>query len=332
MQVFTLRIFNRLFPSAVCEFFRLAFLLSGMLALILHFGRNPVLAENLSKTFSAAHRDFFHLYSPQETDFKFQYMYNPENKEDGGPGKYDLNNVYAYLELPLLMSKDSFLRVAIDYEMGMYDFSPVNEAPTSTAKDVLHKAAFGFGMGHFFSDNFFLTAMAKPGLYSDFDNDVEMDDIQLHGQARLVYRINPGTELLIGADSSETFEDVSLFPLVGFRAISEDGQLHLSLTAPIEARVAWYFNPRTQIYGLFSISGARYNADSGPTNIELDIQTHNQKLSTGAIYWIGNNISLGLEGGFFIGNEFKFKALNAGQFSGDMDPSAFLALNFGLSL
>src|SRR5262249_21973258 len=89
---------------------------------------------------AAAHGDFFHLLLPDRDDFEFQYMYVPDQSEDGGPGKYDLNSFSLHGEVPLAVSQDSFFRLGGTYSARDYDFRRVPASPADQSSDTLQRA------------------------------------------------------------------------------------------------------------------------------------------------------------------------------------------------
>ena len=280
--------------------------------------------------FTAAHRDFFSLLRPDHADLSFGALYEPEHEEEGGAGSFSLKRFSAAGELLAPLGKELYLRGGMEYGASLYDFDRVGEARTSLSEETFHRAVASGGVGMFLSPNLLLTGVATLGLYSDFDDGVDFDHSALYGNAVLVYRINPGAQLLAGAERSEVFDDTPLFPLLGIRLLSEDGSLHVSLTLPLEARVGWRLTTQSELYARGKIDGDRYHIDVNGE--EIDVAVRDQRVGLGAQLWFGEHVELTLEGGLAVGSEFEFKAVDAGQFLGEMKEAGYLSVELGFAL
>lgn len=278
-----------------------------------------------------SHSDFRYLLEPNRTYSSISYLNEPGTEEDGGPGEYSLQKIQADFSKALELGAESDLLLGATYGARIYDFDSAGAGEAALGTETLHEISLLGGLEHFASESLYLQAHARGGLYSDLSGGVSTDDFNLEGQGMLVYRINPGTAVLLGVEASERFEDYPVFPLFGLRILSSDGSLHINLTAPIEAEVTYSFNTDLSVYGGYWIDGDRYNVDFGGAGGDFDIQVHDRRAGAGLYYWLGEHIRLGLEGGINIGSELTFESPGAEQFSGDLDPSPYLAAGLGLS-
>lgn len=290
----------------------------------------PLIAVAEEPGFSAAHRDFFSLLRPDHADVSFGALYEPEHEEEGGPGSYSLKRFTGAGELLAPLGRDLYLRGGVEYGASMYDFDRVDAARTSLSEETFHRAVASGGAGVFLSSNLLLTGVATLGMYSDFDEGIDFDHAALYGNGMLVYRINPGAQLIVGAERSEVFDDTPLFPLLGIRLLSEDGSIHVSLTLPLEARVGWRLTTQSELYARGKIDGDRYHIDV--QGAELDVALRDQRVGLGAQLWFGEHVGLTLEGGLALGSEFEFKTVDAGQFRGEMKEAGYLSVELGFAL
>jgi hypothetical protein len=279
--------------------------------------------------FQDDHRSFFSLLQLDPSDAKFRYYYQPENQEDGGPGEFDLQEFQAKFEVPLPAGEDFYFRFGMDYGARLFDFQEVQGAGTSESSETLHKAVGSIGAGIFFSENFLLTGAVRLGLYSDFDETPDDDDFDTQGDAIVVYRINPGTQLIAGAARSKAFEDYDVYPLIGFRVRGEDGALHVGLTFPQELRVGYNFSEDFQLYGGVWITGDEYRAGLGGRGDRFNVRIQDRRCGGGVLYWFDDHFNVLFEGGLTLGGEFEFKTENAGQFSDDVDPAGYFSAGVG---
>ena len=286
---------------------------------------------NAGNEMTDKHGDFFRLLLPTKDDVRLQYIYEPEHEEDGGPGKFDLNYFSAQGELPLALSEDSFFRIGGAYSARVYDFEEVRGANTDTDSDTMHLTEVLAGYGIFLSDNILLTGKATLGAYGDFDGGLDSDDFAVHGEALAVFRLNPGAQLLAGARYSEDFDDAPLIPLLGIRLLSEDGALHITLTAPVELRVGYNISSDLELYCQAALHGEKYRISAGRRD-DFNAQVQDRRFGLGIDYWMLSHMKLGLEAGVALGSELEFKTRDPGQFDGDLDPAGYVSASLGFAL
>ena len=281
---------------------------------------------------SIHHQAFFHLLYPDKDAFRLGYEFRPENKEEDGPGEFDLQRFSSSLQLLLALNKDTFIRTGLRYTQGRYDFKTQRFARINTDSEVFHRASLELGWGTFLSDRLLVSASFYPGLYSNLESSPEEEDFQYFAETFVSYQLNPGAQLILGVERNEVFDGESLIPLLGIRLLSQDGSLHLSLTFPREASLHYKYSPQLQLFTGLWIDGAKYRLklDSIPT--AFNAQVHERRVGLGFRYWLGEYLSMGLEGGLNFHQEFEFKINNAGQFTGDLDPTAYLQTTLGLNL
>ncbi|MFN8389289.1 MAG: DUF6268 family outer membrane beta-barrel protein [Bdellovibrionota bacterium] len=284
-------------------------------------------ADNLA----SEHGDFFHLLNQKREDISLDYQYEPDFKEDGGPGKFDMNKFAVAGEVPLEIGSDQYFRIGGAYSARVYDFKEVRGASTSTDSNTLHAANVLAGLGSFVTKNLLVAGDATLGTYSDFDGGLEEEDFRIYGEAEAVYRVNPGAELLAGLRWNEDFDDAPIYPIMGLRLLSEDGKLNISLTAPVELRVGYSIHPDIELFGRVGVAGEEYRISSGSReNFKVHLQE--RRAGLGVNWWLGGHFKLGCEAGVSFGDEFKFKTESPGQFENDLKPGGYLIANAGIAL
>ena len=304
-------------------------LFSVLLGII--FAASPVLASDDAERFVSAHRDFFRLYMPDQTEFKGGYRFEPSREEKDGPNELDLHDFWANLELPFPLTQDTFITFGAGYEMRQYDFNRRDDSVLELDSETLYKVAAPVGVGHFFSPDLLGYGVVSVGGYSNFEGGIKEDDIQVLGRGIMAYRLNAATQLVGGFAVSQDFEDAQLIPLLGLRLMSSDGRVHFILTAPLELKVSYDLDSDFQLYGGGWLSGNQFRVrDVGGE--DFDVQVRDARVGLGLMYWIGDHLSLGVEGGAKVWDEFEFKLEHFDEFEGELDPGAYVQATIGLAL
>jgi len=294
---------------------------------------SPELLAESGGAISERHKDFLKLLYFHKSEISARYEIHTEAEEDGGPGAFDLQQFSLDLDFPVSLSRDTYVSYGGGYHIKLLDFNDVLVAPTFEDDGSLQKVFFKFGMAHFLTDNLLLKGYASIGSYSDTSNSFDVDSIKVFGEGLLVYRLNPGAQLLVGVRSSEDFDDNQVFPIVGLRIQDSDGRFHISLTAPLELKLSFHADKNTEFYGRAWIEGDRFLVEKGPLNLDFDAQFHERRVAVGFRQWLGSYIALTLEVGSSFDSELEYKIENPGLFTdGDLDNSFFGAVSLDLAL
>jgi hypothetical protein len=320
-----------------------AFLLSLLTLFAVNMG-SVACAEVSGEEFIAAHGDFFHLSRIDRSDISLDFRQEDGVEEDGGDASFDLSVYEIALELPLPLSLDSFLILGARYNQRDYDFEfsdarilQGSGAASNGVSEIiplsesLHTLEFKFGFGHFFTDNVLLRSAVEVGYFSNLEPDFDVGDLTYQGEAELIWRINPGAQVLIGLRNNEDFDDQNLYPILGLRLLSEDGKFHIHVTLPTDVQVAYRVFTQWEIYLRGQISGDSYRVEI--EGKEFDIQTHDQILGAGIRGWLFGHLMLGVEGGIALGSELEFKLERFSDFRGaDLESNPYLRAQIGIAL
>ncbi|MCC6953304.1 MAG: hypothetical protein IT290_04235 [Deltaproteobacteria bacterium] len=296
-------------------------------ALSLGLGATPSLAEE--STFLKEHHGFFHLLRGGEPDLKLSAMYQPENDEEAGPGSYDLLDMSAGLEVPIPLQESLYLRAGFDYDARSYEFNSTSRRVVPGLNDTWHKISLTAGAGLFLGDDLLITGVARPGIYTDLEEMTDEDAMRLFGEGMLVYRINPGTQILAGAAYDEIYDDTPLYPLIGLRLMSEEGDLNVTLTFPREARIGVHISTDAEVYGGLWITGDEYRLHAD--DVEFDAHIHDRRIGGGLRYWANSTFSFQLEGGVLYDSELEFKIRGEPVFRGETQKTGYARLSMGLT-
>lgn len=287
---------------------------SVFIFLVLFLISMPVLSAD--DDFKNAHGDFFKLYSPERTDLRFGYLYEMQGQEDKGPGEFDLHNSFADFTLQMPLGENAFFSLGGEFELRRYLFELVDGASTRAGSQNLYGVSVNPGFGFFLTDDILLWGQSTLGNYSDLDGGfTDLDNYQLLGKVSLVFRINPGAQVVVGATYSNDYLDNRFLPFLGLRLMSDTGKFSLSLDLPFHVRGGYYLTPEIETFAQVVVSGDRYKASINGE--DLDIGVYDERAGMGLRFWLFDKVSLTFEGGRTLGSELRFNDYRAGQFTSD---------------
>ncbi len=292
----------------------------------------PAWASEPGQEFLAAHHDFFALYLAQENEVKVNYLYEPGVDSKSGSGSFDMNLYGADIEFPRPLGRDSFLILGAGFEARQYDFSGKGWSRLGVSNDTLYKISPTPGIGTFLNDDLLLIGKLNSGIYSDLQDSLSSEDFRFYGQAMLAYRFHPGTQLLLGVAQTDAYEDYPTLPLVGMRLLNDDGSVHISVTAPLEARIGLRPAPQLEFYGGYWASGAKYAASPGREDV--DITVRDRRVGGGVSFWFGSHLNLVVEGGVFLNSEFDYSNNRRVEIvpNSDLETAPYISAQIGFAL
>jgi len=281
--------------------------------------------------FKNSHSDFFHVYFAERTDMRAGYLFEKSGQDSTSPAEFDLHNVFADFSILSPLDEDSFFSLGGAIESRRYLFESLNTPTGSIGSENLYKFAITPGYGLFINESILFWAQASIGHYSDLDQGLlNKDDYQLLGSGQLIFRINPGAQVILGASYTNTYLDQQFLPFVGLRLLSETGKIHISVDFPFHARMGYYITPHVETFGQVVVSGDRYRATIDGD--EIDVGVHDQRAGLGFRFWLGTYVSWTFEGGRTLSSEFKFYKRDLTSFTqGDIDPHWYGRSYLGLA-
>ena len=203
---------------------------------------------------------------------------------------------------------------------------------TETDSETLHNFELSLGYGQFRSQDFLLQGFATVDLNSNLESGFDTDAMDIEGQLLAIYRFNAGAQLIGGVRYSDDFEDISVFPIIGFRLLSRDGHTHISLTAPLEAKVSYNLRPNLSLYLGAWLTGEEYDVEL-PNDKKFDVHAHDRRAGLGATLWINHRINISAEVGYTLGSELIFKDDDTRQFKdGELDDTYYFSARVGFNL
>lgn len=291
----------------------------------------PSSEQTRLEEFKNSHSSFFHVYFAERTDMRAGYLFEKSGQDSTSPAEFDLHNLFADFSFLSPLNENSFFSLGGAIESRRYLFQSLNTPTGSIGSENLYKFAITPGYGLFINESILFWAQASIGHYSDLDRGLlNRDDYQLLGSAQLIFRINPGAQVILGASYTNTYLDQQFLPFVGLRLLSETGKIHISVDFPFHARMGYYITPHIETFGQVVVSGDRYRATIDGD--EIDVGVHDQRAGLGFRFWLGTYISWTFEGGRTLSSDFKFYKRDGSAFTqGDIDPHWYGRSYLGLA-
>ncbi len=298
--------------------------------IFLFFFLFPQLAR--AEDFSKVHGDFFKLFLSDNSDAKLKYILEKGQKDKNTSAEYDLDYFSFNGELPVPQSRDSFFRFGFDYGLRMYDFQGTGNFLGGLDSQDLHRIKFSPGYGTFINDNLLLTGNFDLGLFTNFQKSPDFDQLKYYANVKLVWRLNPGSLLYLGIERSDNFDDLTVYPLLGIKLLTEKGEFKISLDLPKELKLDYNITSKSQLYFLVSILGEKYRIAAGDPEREFNVFIQDKRVGLGANHWFTNHIAFNFEVGLTVASDFEFETLDDKGYFGEMDTGGYLAaaLKFAL--
>ena len=287
-------------------------------------------SEEIIEEFRNQNQEFFRLATGEGKDLEITYK-GSIKRDFSGPSDASLfeDKFLFSAEIPIPLSKDFFWRVAPIYEVSFIDFQNLRIDDKIYDSEQLHRLELGLGFGQFLNDNLLFSVMLQPGLHSNFSS-IDSQHFQLYSQGYLVYRINENLELIGGAASTELFDEVALFPIIGVRGLVLNQKLHIKFTPPIELRVGYPIADGVQLYAGIWLTGDEYRVERlGRT---FKIQTQDLRTGVGVLRWINDHLNLQFEAGWNLESTFDFELVKTNSRSDRLDESPYFRLTIGYAL
>lgn len=282
--------------------------------------------------FSKSHGDFFKLLLNDNSDVRLSYTLEKGQKDKDTSAKYDLDYFNLSGELPSALSRDSFTRFGFDYGLRMYQFEGTNNFLGGLDSEELHRIKFSPGYGTFINDNLLLTGIADIGLFSNFKKTPDFDQLKYYANAKLAWRLNPGSLVYLGVEKSDNFDGVTLFPLLGIKLLTEGGEFKINLDLPKQLKLDYNITSKSQLYFLVCVLGEKYRITAGDPEKEFNVFIQDKRVGLGANHWFTNHVGLNFEAGLSIASDLEFETLDTRGYFGEMDTGGYLSAAIKVAL
>jgi hypothetical protein len=299
---------NLLLSAANVLRITLRLLLFSVLSTNVCFSETRTPDDSVIEAFRALNQDFFRLATGEGKDIEGRYYFSAPHSFKHSDVRLSSHSLQLSAELPIPLSEDFFWRIAPLYEFHSYEFDNLMLENLSLDSAFLHRMELGAGFGYFLQRDLLFTLLLRPGLHSNLV-DINNKHFAFYNQGILVYRYEPSLELIAGLVSSERFDEIAVFPVIGLRAHALDNRLHVKITPPVELRLGYSITPGWQVFGGAWLTGNEYRIEEGGRSFKAQIR--NQRIGGGVLYWLNHNWNIHIEAGAAIGSKFEFELISS---------------------
>jgi hypothetical protein len=279
----------------------------------------------VTRLFNDMHGDFMQKGFPFQQNIRVGAGYQAEAGMSGSEGKYQFSDARADVFVPMTLDPDMLLIVGGRGGGRAYEF---DSAAGGATNESVFEASLHVGLGRFLTEDLYVEAMFRPGVYSDFDGTLHGDDWKFFGDVIATYRFDPGFYGKIGAIYDGTFEDAPIFPALGF-ALLLDETFRIDMLLPKYFELAWMPNATWILKGGLGLDGEEYHVRSstGPgTEQRFDVRTQEFRIYVDGTMRLNDNFSVFGRGGATLLGDYKWAG-----FDGSVDPAPFFEIGAGLN-
>lgn len=280
---------------------------------------------SVAALFNQAHGEFMQKGFQFRNNLRASYGYQLETGVSGNGDEMQFDDASAEAFMPFTVDPDMMLIVGARYGQRRYDF---NSSRPRTTDETVYEAAFHVGFGRFFTEDLYVEAMFRPGVYTDFDGTLHSEDWRFYGDVIATYRFDPGFYGKIGGVYDGTFSDSPGYPVLGFGLILSD-TFRMDLLAPKYVELSWIPDASWIIKGGLSLDGERYSLRPPKGALVGDrytVWTQEFELYLDATMRMNDSLSFYGRGGLTLTGDYDW-----GAFSGAIDPAPFFEVGVGLN-
>ena len=283
-----------------------------------------------SGMFGRTHGEFMagaFRYRPEVTATYLQQQDANVQNEDG---HFDLDHFRFDAQVPAPVSPDTFLIVGGTFDARDYDFS---DNVSGAFDEELFQAGLHLGFGTFFEDHddFLLTGVFSPGVYSDLDGGLHSRDWKFFGEVLGTWRSQEDLFFKLGVMHSEDFRDANVLPLLGMSwRITPSVRFDTLLPKYIE--LSWSATERTIVHAGVDLEGEQYRVRSSVATGKqmFDVQTQEIRARLGLIQRFNDNFSLFADVGTNVAGDYKWRDTTGATYDGTLRPEIFLHVGVGI--
>lgn len=281
-----------------------------------------------SGLFAERHGAYLTRANRYEPDVSARYMLVPNAKVTSEPGSFDLQDLRARGDVPIVLDPDSYLSVGGEFRHR--DYNLTSNVLGADDEDLFVLGA-RLGAGLFVNDDFLVEGMFRPGIYSDLDGTLTSDDWHWFGHGLATYRVQENVFLKGGVAVSEDFADIAVIPLAGIAwALNE--QFRIDILLPHRAEASWSPNSGVttlRVGGYLEGNQYRVRSSAATGKRQVDWQTQEITVAAGLNHRFSDYLSVFGEIGSVIAGDTKLRDGTSQSFTGSIEPTFFFQVGVG---
>lgn len=283
---------------------------------------------SVSGMFHGRHGSFMQNHKAFREDLRVSYYGMFESAIKGEPGHFDVTELSLDFAHDFPVDPDTFVTLGAEGGNRRYDFSPT--VPVDDRHEDVGWAGLRVGVGHFLSEDFLVSGLFEPGLYSDFEGTLTSDDWQFYGDVLGTWRAADSFYLKIGAYVSNDFEDAEVLPLFGVSWMPHE-QWRLEVLLPRKAELSWLPTAATILAGGVEIEGDEFalRAPASLAKQRTTVEIQEIRLYGGLTYRFDDMFSVFARTGAVLAGDHEWGA-TTGNTEGTLEPTFFLEGGLGI--
>ena len=283
---------------------------------------------SVSGMFNERYGEFMANYRPFHQDIRVSYFGQYDTEVSGETGHFDVSAIKSLARFDVPVDPDGFMTLGVRAEWFDYQFS--SAAPTD-GDEQFGEVSLIVGGGYFVHEDLLIQGTFEPGLYSDFSGTMTSDDWQFYGNLLATIRQREDLYWHLGLRTSNDFEDVKVFPLLGL-AWLPTVEWRVDILLPLKMEVSYLPSASTILKLGLELEGDDYTVrspvETGSIPFTQGIQT--LRLFADATHRFNDTYSMFGRFGSTIAGDFEWNS-TVGQMDGTIEPAIFFELGIGLS-
>ena len=277
--------------------------------------------------FHELHGEFLQNAFRFSQDLRLSYRYQADTELSGETGDFSWQQVAAVGRFATPLDPDMVLITGMQLGAREYDFEPETGLPD----DELHEVAAAIGLGRFFSEDLYVEAVFRPGLYTDFSGTLTGDAWKFYADVLGTYRFDAGFFGHFGVAYDGTFDDMPVYPMLGFGLMIGE-EFRLDLLAPRYFEFSWLPDPAWILKVGLAVDGnefrVRSRSDDPGGRQAFDVRVQEVDLYLDGTYRLDDRISIFGRVGSTLTGDYDWN-YPGNRYDGSSDPTMFLEAGIG---
>lgn len=289
-------------------------------------------AYSVSGLFSQLHGEFMQKGFAFRNNLRLAYGMQTETEISGENLEFDFHEIRGEVFAPFTLDPDMLLIAGAAGGVRRYEFTSTAGGPG--IEEDLYETAVHLGLGRFLSEDFYVEAVFRPGVYTDYGGTLHGDDWQFYGDVIGTYRFDPGFYGKVGVVYDGTFDDLEAYPVLGFALLLSE-TVRVDMLLPKQLELAWMPDPSWILKAGLSLDGETYHGrlptELDPTQTRYDVRTQEMRLYVDATMRFDDHFSIYGRGGATLLGDYQIEVPGSPATDGSVDPAPFFEVGFGIN-
>lgn len=288
-------------------------------------------AYSVTGLFNEMHGEFLQNAFQFRNNLRLAYRHQDKTEVSSEDGDFSWDQFDADAFVPMPLDPDMLLLVGGRGSWRKYDFNAGSGMPDED----LYETSLHLGLGRFLTEDLYVEAVFRPGLYTDFGGTLTGDDWKFYGDVIATYRFDPGFYGRVGLVYDGTFDRMPVYPVLGFGLMINE-QFRLDMLLPKSMELSWSPDPSWIVKVGLAVDGDEFHARtdlSTGAKTGYDIRVQELDLYVDGTLRFSDNLSVfGRVGSALTGDQdWEYPRTPPGRYDGSADPALFFQVGLGLN-